>query len=100
MNKIKEILKKALNYLYVIVVSTVCFIIGFYFNFIVEVINGGKSNDPKFINKDEITLAIDEYENLILIDKKDGSYNVYQDSVGISIFNLYAKNIWNSHTQK
>jgi hypothetical protein len=99
MNKIKEILKKALNYLYVIIVSAVCFIVGYYFNFIVQTVNGEKHKDPKFIGKDEVTLAIDEYDNLILIDKGDGSYNVYQDSVGISIFNLYAKSIWNSHTK-
>lgn len=99
MNKIKEILKKALNYLYVIIVSAVCFVVGYYFNFIVETMNGDKKKEPQFISKEDITLAIDEYDNLILIDKTDGSYNVYQDSIGISIFNLYAKSIWNSHTK-
>lgn len=99
MDKIKEILKKALNYLYVIIVSAVCFIVGYYFNFIVETVTSEKTKQPKFINKEDITLAIDEFDNLILIDKTDGSYNVYQDSLGISIFNLYAKSIWNSHTK-
>jgi hypothetical protein len=57
--------------------------------------------EPKVINiesikvrKSQINLALDENNHLIVIDKKSGNYTVYQDSIGISIFKLYAKNIW------
>ena len=36
----------------------------------------------------------DENNNLLIIRESDGSYTVYQDSVGYTIFGLYAKNIW------
>ena len=29
-----------------------------------------------------------------IIKESDGSYTVYQDSIGYTIFGLYAKNIW------
>lgn len=47
------------------------------------------------VNKDEVSLAIDESNNLIIIDNKSGKYTIYQDSIGQSIFKLYARNIWN-----
>lgn len=48
----------------------------------------------------DVNLAIDESNNLIVIDKKTGYYTVYQDSLGESIFRLYAKNIWAQHDNK
>ncbi len=41
-----------------------------------------------------VNVYIDESNHLLVIHKKDGTYTVYQDSVGYMIFNLYAKNIW------
>jgi hypothetical protein len=39
-------------------------------------------------------LAIDENNHLIVIEKKTGNYSIYQDSIGKTIFKLYAKNVW------
>jgi len=47
------------------------------------------------VNKDEVNIAIDETNNLIIIDNTTGKYTIYQDSIGQSIFKLYARNIWN-----
>jgi hypothetical protein len=52
------------------------------------------------VKKEEVKLAIDENNNLLIIRKKDGSYTVYQDSVGYMIFGLYAKNIWGQASTK
>ena len=52
----------------------------------------------KEVKKNSINLAVDENNNLIMIDKSTGNYTVYQDSVGQSIFNLYAKNLFTQHT--
>lgn len=52
------------------------------------------------VEKENVSLAIDESENLIVIDKNTGHYTVYQDSLGHYIFNLYAKSIWAQHSNK
>jgi hypothetical protein len=52
-----------------------------------------ESNVTK-VNKDEVNIAIDESNNLIIIDNESGKYTIYQDSIGQSIFKLYARNIW------
>jgi hypothetical protein len=46
------------------------------------------------VKRADVKLAIDENNHLLIISKNDGSYTVYQDSIGYTIFNLYAKNIW------
>jgi hypothetical protein len=46
------------------------------------------------IKKDSINLAVDEGNNLIIIDNSTGKYTIYQDSIGYKIFKLYAGTIW------
>jgi hypothetical protein len=53
-----------------------------------------KINKPVSVKRADVKLAIDENNHLLIISKNDGSYTVYQDSIGYTIFNLYAKNIW------
>lgn len=46
------------------------------------------------VNRGQVNLALDEHNRLIVIDKKTGDYTVYQDSIGVAIFKLYARNIF------
>jgi hypothetical protein len=46
------------------------------------------------IKNSQINLAVDQNNNLIVIDKKTGDYIIYEDTVGTTIFSLYAKNLW------
>lgn len=46
------------------------------------------------VNRSQVNLALDEHNHLIIIDKKTGDYTVYQDSIGVSVFKLYARNIF------
>jgi hypothetical protein len=54
----------------------------------------------KKVSKSEINLAIDENNNLIMIDNYTGKYTVYDDSIGNSIFKIYAKSIWTQNSEK
>lgn len=51
------------------------------------------------VNRSQVNLAIDENNHLLIIDKSTGDYTVYQDSIGMSIFKLYAKNIFIDQTK-
>lgn len=46
------------------------------------------------VKRDDVSLAIDEYNNLIIFNNNSGDYVIYGDSIGLDIFQLYAKNIW------
>lgn len=39
------------------------------------------------------SVAINERNELMIIDRSSGDYEIYTDSVGMCIFNLYAKSI-------
>ncbi len=41
----------------------------------------------------KISVAINERNELMIIDRTNGSYEIYQDSIGRCIFNLYANSI-------
>ena len=45
----------------------------------------------------QTSVAINERGELMLINRKSGDYNIYQDSVGEAIFNLYASQIKNKY---
>ena len=96
MENIKEKLKTALKQLSFYTVISLSFVagasIGYYYDYIKT--NYTKEAPVVSVKKDEVKLAIDENNNLLVIRKKDGSYIVYQDSVGYMIFSLYAKKIW------
>jgi hypothetical protein len=90
-------LKLALNALlvYAVIVLSVAsaFFIGIYYNKIIM-----KREDAKFkvtrVLKQNVSLAIDENNHLIVINNQTGDYTIYSDSVGKTIFKLYAKNVW------
>lgn len=82
-----KIAKVFLHYSLIISSLLFAFTIGYYFNHIVE-LNSKKM--PDVIKRSEVTIAIDETQNIMIITKQDGSYTLMQDSVGRSIFNMYA----------
>lgn len=95
---LKKIAKNALIYGIVILSVAASFFIGLYYNklFVNSDISPIEINK---ISKSQVNIAIDENNHLIIINNKTGSYIIYEDSIGHTIFNLYAKNIWGQHTQ-
>jgi hypothetical protein len=57
-----------------------------------------KFENPKTIG--ETSIAINERGELMVIDRKTGEYHLYQDSVGRTIFNMYAGRIYSQKIQE
>jgi hypothetical protein len=93
-NKLKSGIKVLLNYLYIILGMGVFFTLGYYYNTLKELSKLGK---PEFITRKEVTVAIDENNNFMIIDKTKGTYIILEDQIGTVIFNVYAKNLWGQH---
>lgn len=67
------------------------FIAGEYYYKSKEVTTQKLPMDLKTIHKlDGTSVAINERNELLVIDRKQGSYEIYSDSVGKVIFKLYA----------
>lgn len=93
--KIKIFFTKMTYYSVVAISLGVGFALGFYYNLITDIKIDKK---PKVTSKSEVNLAVDEKSNLLIINKSDGSYVMYADSIGYTIFNLYARNMFGQHS--
>jgi hypothetical protein len=96
MENLKEKIRQVMKQVSFYAVITISLIVGFSIGYYYDLVKESRKKEPKFVSvrKSDIKLAIDENNNLLIIRESDGSYTVYQDSVGYTIFGLYAKNIW------
>lgn len=92
---IKKVLKQATIYTIIAMACLASFFMGFYYKKMTTNSNQ-KDIERTEIKKSEVNLAIDQFNNLMIIDKNTGNYIVYEDSIGKSILKIYAKTIVNS----
>jgi hypothetical protein len=97
-NKVSESVKKFFSHVFwVALVVTglgIGFGVGFYYKQIKTVEMPSKM---VVIEKQDIILAVDENQRLMVIDKGTGNYTIYDNEIGKTIFTLYARNIWGQH---
>ena len=94
MEKVKSIFKAVLNYSLIILGMSVFFTLGYYYK---DIKTYSQRTKPEYIKRSEVTIAIDENSNFMIIAKNDGTYTMMEDSIGRAIFDIYAKNIWSQH---
>ena len=94
MEKVKSIFKVTLNYSLIILGMSVFFTLGYYYK---DIKTYSQRTKPEYIKRSEVTIAIDENSNFMIITKNDGTYTMMEDSIGRAIFDIYAKNIWSQH---
>lgn len=72
-------------------------LVGFFIGFFARKITQVSSNifNQEVLKKYDVSLLLDDKGNLIFIDKKNEEIRIYQDSIGMDIFNLYTKKTWN-----
>lgn len=92
--KLKKALKVMLNYSLIILGMSVFFTLGYYYK---DLKSYSTRSKPQYIKRSEVTIAIDEHSNFMIIAKNDGTYTLMDDSIGRAIFDIYAKNIWSQH---
>ncbi len=94
MGKFKIFAKVAFNYSLIILGMSVFFTLGYYYK---DIKSYSVKTKPMYIKRSEVTIAIDENSNFMIIAKNDGTYTMLEDSIGRAIFDIYAKNIWSQH---
>ena len=96
--KTSEQIKKFFSHVFWIVLVLggigIGFGVGFYYKQIKTVEMPSKM---VVVEKQDIILAVDENQRLMLIDKNTGTYTIYDNEIGKTIFTLYARNIWGQH---
>ena len=94
--KLRSFFKNIAIYGVIVACTIAAYFIGVFHNKMTT-----KPIEPKIevvkVKKSQVNLAIDENNHLIIINKESGNYTIYQDSIGKTIFKLYAKNVWGQH---
>jgi hypothetical protein len=100
----KQALKTALDKLAVfgkklgnLLVLCLALVAGFTIGYYYWVMTHKASDKGQWKNVKELkttSVAINERDELLIIDRKTGLYTIYQDSVGTVIFKLYANKIY------
>ena len=93
----KSVAKSLLVYCIVIVSVIASFFVGYNYHKLTNK-NVMPEQEMVKVRKSDVTIAIDESHHLIIINNHTGDYTVYQDSIGKTIFKLYAANVWGQHS--
>jgi hypothetical protein len=91
--KVMNLLKPAMNLVIVAAVGTLMFRLGIAYQ-------NNKNKETKVENPyahayspEEISIAVNESNELIMIERATGKYIVYSDQIGQTIFGMYANRI-------
>ena len=93
LNKTRAIFKNLGIYMFAAICCFSSAYLGYWYSQKMEKKESEKKVTTKIKNS-QINLAVDQNNNLIVIDKTTGDYIIYEDTVGVTIFSLYAKNLW------
>lgn len=92
--KVMNLLKPAMNVIIIAAVGTAMFRLGIaYQNH--ESKEKAKVENPyaHAFSPEEISIAVNESNELIMIERATGNYIVYSDAIGQTIFGMYANRI-------
>jgi hypothetical protein len=92
--KVMNLLKPAMNVIIVAAVGTVMFRLGIAYQSN-ESQENIKVDNPyaHAFSPEEISIAVNESNELIMIERSTGKYIVYSDQIGQTIFGMYANRI-------
>jgi hypothetical protein len=91
LNKLWEFTKKIINYAFLLIVLGTGFYIGKMYT---EYFPEEEKDEPT--SSTDVSIAIDDKNRIFIIDKDSGEYQVLSDSVGVTIFKMYASRIYNT----
>ncbi len=96
--KILNLVKKSFIYVILVFSCLASFTTGYFYK-TMNTKSVECKTEVERVKKGQVNLAIDQNNNLIMINLQTGSYTIYEDSIGNTIFSLYAKNVWGQHTK-
>jgi hypothetical protein len=91
--KLMNLIKPTLNIVFVASVATAAFQMGSYHQS--QKLKSTQNPNPyaHAFSPEEISIAVNESNELIMIERATGKYIVYSDKIGQTIFGMYANRI-------
>lgn len=97
----KQIGKKILSSLWIVGSLLAGFLIGHY-SYILQSKDSEGAKNPYVGIKgpNQVSVAINDANQVMIVDRTTGSYQIYSDSIGTMIFKIYATKVFESTHQK
>lgn len=95
-SKVSTVLKKIGSYTIILLALSS----GFFLGRVSHEILPKVETKPTVKQASDISIAINESNQMMVIDKKTGKYDMFADSVGITIFRMYAGKIYQEQASK
>lgn len=95
--KVISTLKNVGNYVFILLVLTSGFFLGRVSH---DILPKVEAPQPTVKQANEISIAINESNQMLIIDKKSGKYEMFADSIGLTIFRMYAGKIYQQQAGK
>jgi hypothetical protein len=90
-----EYFRNVANRLGSIIVIAAAMIIGFLIGYYYWIMFAKTTSQKETLKLNAVSIAVNERGELMIIDRTNGVYSIYQDSVGQEIFNIYATKKYN-----
>ena len=90
-----EYFKDVANRLGSIIVIAAAMAIGFLIGYCYWIAFAKATVQKEALKLNSVSIAVNDRGELMIIDRMNGVYSIYQDSVGQEIFNLYATKKYN-----
>ena len=94
--KVIAFAKKAFTYAIIVGALVIGFFIGKRFTY-----NNRPVQDNPYshaYDADEISIAVNESNELLMLERKSGKYIIYSDKIGMTIFKMYTNRIYQNAT--
>ena len=95
--KVVKALKNVANNGFILIVLTSGFFLGRVSH---DILPKVEAPQPTVKQANEISIAINESNQMLIIDKKSGKYEMFADSIGLTIFRMYAGKIYQQQAGK
>lgn len=95
----KEKLKQIIHYVSLILMLVIGIFMGYFYNKLTPTPITKINPYTQIHYPKDISIAINEKNDLLMITKKTGDYIIYSDSIGFTIFKMYANKIYKETTE-
>ncbi len=91
--KIQSYVKPTLNVALFAGAVTGAFFGGYYYTSMKKVVNSTEIESVKVISATSCSIAVTERGELLVLNRIDGTYKLYDETIGLSVFKAYGNRI-------
>jgi hypothetical protein len=93
---IQKVMKPVSNWVLFIVSCILSFFVGYFYPIVNKALHEEPTKFIKFGSLKETSISVTDRGELLIINRVTGKYDVYDESIGLSIFKAYGTHITNN----